>query len=132
MNNFNKKENHGPETGLHALFRLRHGRLRVRDCQRRRGFCQLDDKQGTPAKSPPLPLQHPSTGAAFRIAACRLTWLREQQLRQVLSEALQGRRPAQVLHGQEGHETLEAHEGSALNGAHPGREAAGRGQLLWH
>lgn len=48
----------------------------------------------------------------------------------MLGESLEGGRSAQMLHFQEGHEALEAHEGSALHGAHSGRQAGGRGQFL--
>ena len=40
----------------------------------------------------------------------------------MLGKCLKGCRSSQMLHIQEGHQALETHEGSALDGAHPGEE----------
>lgn len=77
-----------------------------------KGFRRLHD---------PTPLSVPLHLSGLPQQAELLTWLRKEQCGQVLRKRLKGWRSAQVLHLQEGHETLEAQEGSALHGVHSAR-----------
>ena len=77
-----------------------------------KGFCRLHD---------PTPFSVPLHLSGLPQQAELLTWLRKEQCGQVLRKRLKGWRSAQVLHLQEGHETLEAQEGSALHGVHSAR-----------